>query len=86
MGLALERRSLLWQASDVLETSPMNGWYDDFGFYHGPRDPRLIVPKRIPIMGWTINVSHPKAPLLVLLTCGAIGLGILAQVLFQAGR
>jgi uncharacterized membrane protein len=59
----------------------MNGRYDFFGLYHGPDDPRLIVPKRIPIMGWTINVSHPKAPLLMLLTCGAIALGILAQVL-----
>ncbi|WP_299005099.1 hypothetical protein [uncultured Caulobacter sp.] len=59
----------------------MNGWYDGFGFYHGPNDPRLIVPKCIPIMGWTINVSHPKAPLLILLTCGAIGLGIVAQVM-----
>jgi len=64
----------------------MNGWYDGFGFYHGPDDPRLIVPKRIPIMGWTINVSHPKAPLLILLTCGAIALGIVVQVLVQAGR
>lgn len=65
--------------------SPMNGWYDGFGFYHGPNDPRLIVPKRIPMMGWTINVSHPKAPLLILLTCGAIVLGIVVQVLVQAG-
>jgi uncharacterized membrane protein len=58
----------------------MNGHYDGFGFYHGPDDPRLIVPKRIPIMGWTINVSHPKAPLLMLLTFGLIGLGILGQL------
>ena len=46
----------------------MNGHYDGFGFYHGPDDPRLIVPKRIPIMGWTVNLSHPQAPLLLLLT------------------
>lgn len=62
----------------------MNGWYDGFGFYHGPNDPRLIVPKRIPIMGWTINVSHPHAPLVMrvlLVAFGLIGLGILAQAL-----
>lgn len=64
----------------------MNGWYDGLGFYHGPDDPRLVVPKRIPIMGWTINVSHPKAPLLALLSVGLIGLGILARALVQAGR
>jgi len=37
----------------------MDGWYDGFGLYHGPNDSRFIVPKRIPMMGWTINVSHP---------------------------
>lgn len=59
----------------------MNGWYDGFGLYHGPDDPRLIVPKRIPMMGWTINVSHPHGPL-VLLLLGAIIFGaILAKVL-----
>lgn len=63
--------------------SPIKGWYDGFGLYHGPDDPRLIVPKRIPIMGWTINVSHPKAPLLVLVTFGIVGLGIVAQALLS---
>lgn len=63
----------------------MNGHYDGFGFYHGPDDPRLIVPKRIPIMGWTVNVSHPYAPLLLWATVGLIGFGILAQVLGQGG-
>jgi uncharacterized membrane protein len=58
----------------------MNGHYDWLGLYHGPNDPRLIVPKRIPIMGWTIKVSHPHAPVLMLLTFGLIGLGIVAQL------
>lgn len=59
----------------------MNGHYDGFGFYHGPDDPRLIVPKRIPIMGWTVNVAHPHAPMLLWVSGALIGLGILAQVL-----
>ncbi len=57
----------------------MNGQYDGFGFYHGPNDPRLFVPKRIPIMGWTINVAHPRAPIVGLVLGGAIVATILAK-------
>ncbi len=27
--------------------------------YHCPEDPRVIVPKRQPGMGWTLNFAHP---------------------------
>ncbi len=57
----------------------MNGWYDGFGFYHGPDDSRLFVPKRIPMMGWTINVSHPQAPLVPLALGFVVGALILAK-------
>lgn len=57
----------------------MNGRYDGFGFYHGPDDPRLFVPKRIPVMGWTINVSHPRAPIVPLVFGGLIVAAILAK-------
>jgi len=29
--------------------------------YYCPEDPRVIVPKRRPSMGWTINFAHPLA-------------------------
>lgn len=57
----------------------MDGWYDDFGLYHGPKDPRFIVPKRIPMMGWTINVSHPFAPVFMLALGALLGLAIVAK-------
>ena len=46
----------------------MTPGYDTLGFYHDPDDARLIVPKRNPAMGWTINLSHPYGPLLLLAT------------------
>jgi len=30
-----------------------------WGFYNNPSDPRIMVPKRIASMGWTINIVHP---------------------------
>lgn len=36
----------------------MRKGYDGLGFYRDPEDPRLFVPKRIPTMGWTINLAH----------------------------
>lgn len=59
----------------------MNGRYDGFGFYHGPDDPRLFVPKRIPMMGWTVNLAHPDAPAFLLMLAALIAVGILANVL-----
>lgn len=37
----------------------MSGKYDALGLYHDPADPRLIIPKANPMMGWTINAAHP---------------------------
>jgi uncharacterized membrane protein len=31
------------------------GW---LGIYVASRDPRVLVPKRIPAMGWTLNFAH----------------------------
>ena len=59
----------------------MNGWYDGFGLYHGPNDPRFVVPKRIPMMGWTINVSHPSAPIIILAFGMTLGAALLAKLL-----
>lgn len=32
-----------------------------FGIYYAPGDPRVWVPKRIPIMGWTLNFARRRA-------------------------
>lgn len=58
----------------------MDGWYDGFGLYHGPSDPRFIVPKRIPMMGWTINVSHPLAPRIIFAFGILLAVALVAQV------
>ncbi len=28
-------------------------------FYFNPADPRIVVPKRIPSLGWTLNFAQP---------------------------
>lgn len=48
-----------------------------WGFYYNPNDPRIMVPKRIASMGWTINIGRPVGK--------AIGLGILALVVIIIG-
>jgi hypothetical protein len=39
-------------------SSPSN-WR--WSFYRSARDSRLWVPKRIPTLGWTLNLAHPRA-------------------------
>lgn len=34
-----------------------------WGLYNDPHDPRLIVPKMNPMMGWTLNIAHREARL-----------------------
>lgn len=34
-------------------------------FYYNPQDKRLFIPKRIPVMGWTINLAN-TTPFLVI--------------------
>jgi uncharacterized membrane protein len=37
-------------------------WSDNFlGLYFSKRDSRVWVPKRRPMLGWTINLAHPRA-------------------------
>ena len=35
-------------------------------FYFNPRDPRIILPKRIKEMGWTLNFANPFAWLIII--------------------
>ena len=59
-----------------------------WGVYYCKADPRVIVPKRIKWLGWTVNFAHPRAipaglclaaiaavPLLIVTVQGA-GMGI----------
>jgi uncharacterized membrane protein len=36
-------------------------------FYCNAEDPRIWLPKRVPIMGWTLNFAHKKAYLWMLI-------------------
>ena len=41
--------------------------------YRCAQDPRIIVPRRRPWMGWTINFAHPNAwPVLILCVIAAV--------------
>ena len=58
----------------------MRRGYNAFGMYNDADDPRLIVPKEIAVMGWTINLGHPRAraalAMIVLTVAGAAILGL----------
>jgi hypothetical protein len=42
--------------------------------YNCPADPRVVVPKRMRALGWTINWAHPQAiPMLLLMMGIAVG-------------
>jgi uncharacterized membrane protein len=36
-------------------------------FYFNPADPRIMLPKRIKLMGWTLNFAHKQAWFVLLL-------------------
>lgn len=41
-------------------------FWSPIGIYRCPADPRVVVPKRVPWAGWTINFARPAAwPVLV---------------------
>jgi len=47
-------------------------------FYVNRKDPRIIVPKRLPSLGWTLNFGHRVSYLLI----GVLVLSVLASVFF----
>jgi uncharacterized membrane protein len=48
-------------------------WYGGWlGIYSSELDTRVLVPKRRPIMGWTLNMAHPLGKV--------IGLGLLLLI------
>ena len=44
--------------------------------YFSKQDTRLWVPKRVPALGWTINLGHPKGPAVMLGIFGGILLAV----------
>ncbi|ATW25443.1 DUF5808 domain-containing protein [Candidatus Formimonas warabiya] len=64
----------IWKGDDgIFEQESTWKW----GCYYNPHDPRIIVPKRIAGMGWTINIGNPAGK--------AIGLGMIALFLIIMG-
>ena len=83
-------RATEWTCSDPIFTS-MSGptreqkhaWHSDpanwrWGvFYYNPADKRLLPPKRIPLMGWTVNFANPRSVMLlvvILVVCCLLAL------------
>ena len=58
---------------DIFETGSTWKW----GCYYNPSDYRIIVPKRMASMGWTLNIGRPAGK--------AIGLGMLVSLLVLTG-
>ncbi len=63
-------------------TQDGRNWYGHV-FYFCREDPRIVVPKRIGAMGWTVNFARPMAVPFLLLVCAT--LGILYVVLYHRG-
>ena len=61
----------------------MQNGYNAWGFYNDPNDPRLIVPKMNPVMGWTVNLAHREVRLALVLMAVLIAAGIAASVLLR---
>ena len=55
--------------------------YDVLGLYHDADDPRVIVPKRVKALGWTVNVGHRKGRAVL----AAVGAAILIAAVANYG-
>jgi uncharacterized membrane protein len=56
-----------------LEWGRPDNW-TSLGLYRCARDPRILVPKRNPVLGWTVNIAHRggRVWLAVLLALGIL--------------
>lgn len=59
----------------------MRHGYNGWGFYNNPKDPRLIVPKMNPLMGWTVNLAHREVRVALVLMAVLIVASVAASVL-----
>lgn len=61
--------------------------YNAPGLYRDAADPRLIIPKRIPAMGWTINLGHRYGPATLALFLVVVAVVVVVAALnHQSGR
>ena len=63
----------------VLDRTDARYW--KLGFYLNPQDPALIVPKRNPNFGTTINIGHPKGRLVA----ASLLLGVALLIVLTGG-
>ncbi|MET3826039.1 MULTISPECIES: DUF5808 domain-containing protein [Sphingomonas] len=57
----------------------MEEGYDWLGLYHDADDPRIVVPKRMKALGWTVNVGHRRGQVLF----AFVGLAIVIAAAIQ---
>jgi len=58
---------------DRMRNDPEN--YKLIFFYFNPKDPRILVPKRFRMMGWTLNFGNPYSYLIL------IGIAVFAIIM-----
>ena len=69
---------------DKFDNNRTNPEYYKWGiFYYNPQDSRIILPKRIPWMGWTLNFANLWSYIIIL---GIIGYAVLIGYLDKLAR
>jgi hypothetical protein len=72
---------------DELEACRNDPHNQKWGIYHCKADPRVIVPKRLKWMGWTINAARPSAiPVMLLMVAILAVPGAFVRVLGGGDR
>lgn len=59
----------------------MQSKFTSWGFYNDVHDPRLVVPKINPALGWTINIAHRSARLALVAIAVVLFAGMAASAL-----
>jgi uncharacterized membrane protein len=57
-------------------------WYAGGLFYYNPDDPAPLVPNRY-YVGWTVNLGHPMARLVVVLVVGLLLVPVVLAITFN---
>ena len=56
-----------------------NNWYFFNSIYYNPKDDRLLPPKKIKWMGWTVNFANPYSVLILIAILALIPLSQLLK-------
>jgi uncharacterized membrane protein len=57
--LILELMHIIAVKNKLVEIKDESDYWKWGVFYYNPYDPRIMVPKRMPLMGWTFNFAQP---------------------------